>query len=136
MPEMRKGMNIDNIEEWALRHIDAAANDRDKLKSDLSEQDRLAVLKAMNQIAKTCYMDFELQAIPIVTDQISSNLLQVQNAVFQRAYMQSIWLRSGFLQWYDHIYCFLQKLETRELAQKMFKQRLAQQQMKAAVAAA
>ncbi|MEM6699724.1 MAG: hypothetical protein AAF599_15080 [Bacteroidota bacterium] len=106
------------------------------LKSDLSTKNRVAVLKDLNQVAKACYADFELQAIPIVTDQVSSELLQSQNAVFQRAYMQSIWLRSGFLQWYDHIYCFLQRLEARELAQKMFQQRLAQQQMKAAVVAA
>jgi len=106
------------------------------LKSNLSTEKRAMVLQAMNRVAKSCYTDFELQAIPIVTDKISSELLQSQNAIFQRAYMQSIWLRSGFLQWYDHIYSFLRTLETRELAQKMVKQKLAQQQMKAAVAAA
>lgn len=106
------------------------------LKKDLSAEKSAAVLQAMNRVAKSYYADFELQAIPIVTNQVSSELLQSQGAIFQRAYMQSIWLRSGFLQWYDHIYCFLQRLETRELAQKIVKQRLAQQQMKAAVAAA
>ncbi|MEL6942441.1 MAG: hypothetical protein AAFO82_07220, partial [Bacteroidota bacterium] len=106
------------------------------LKSNLSTEKRFKVLEAMNRIAKSCYNDFELQAIPIVTDETTSETLQKQGATFQRAYMQSIWLRSGFLQWYDHIYSFLRKLETRELAQKMFKQKLAQQQMKAAVAAA
>jgi hypothetical protein len=106
------------------------------LKKELSAETRVAVLRAINQIAKTCYTNFELQAIPIVTDKLSSELLQSQGAIFQRTYIQSIWLRAGFLQWYDHIYSFLRKLETRELAQKIVQQRLAKQQAKTTGAAA
>ena len=48
--------------------------------------------------------------------------------------MQSIWLRTGFLQWYDHIYTFLKRLEAREMAQKMMKRSQIQKATRVAAA--
>lgn len=59
------------------------------------------------------YEDFPLQSIPITTDARTSTALQKQGARYQRTYMQSIWLRTGFSQWFDHIHSFLQKIEQR-----------------------
>lgn len=77
-------------------------------------QDELAIaISTANEIAKPHYSDFELQAIPIVTDKHTAKVLLSQGASFKREYMQSIWLRSGFKQWYEHIESFLKKIESR-----------------------
>lgn len=86
------------------------------LDKNLKAGKRHKVLKAMNQAIQSYYNDLELQAIPIVTDEVSADLLEKQGAVFFKKYMQSIWLREGFPMWYDHIHSFLQKIEARMTA--------------------
>lgn len=93
------------------------------IKKDVSAAVRQELLQLMHQVVQTTYSDFQLEAIPIITDKPTAELLQTQGAIFQREYMQSIWLRSGFLQWYDHIYTFLQRLEAREMAKKMLRKK-------------
>ena len=83
------------------------------LAKTLSEQARQEVLSVMHQSIQSFYHDFELQVIPIVTDEVNSKALIQQKAVFQRKYMQSIWMREGFSEWYDHIYSFLRRIESR-----------------------
>ncbi|MFT4759123.1 MAG: hypothetical protein ACI9XO_000848 [Paraglaciecola sp.] len=80
---------------------------------DLTEQQRAKVVATISQNIQIFYKNFELQAIPIVTDDATSKTLLTQRAVFQRKYMQTIWLREGFSDWYNHIYSFLQKIEGR-----------------------
>jgi len=104
------------------------------IKQGLSTNQRTKVLGQINQVLKSYYKDFELGAIPIVTDKLTSECLQTQGANFQRAYMQSIWLRSGFLQWYDHIYTFMQQLEARAMAKEMMKKALAKERTLSAIA--
>ena len=67
----------------------------------------------MNERIKGYYADFEFQKIPIATDEISAMILQTNGATFFKTYIQSIWLRSGFAQWYAHIYSFLERIESR-----------------------
>ncbi len=98
------------------------------IKSGVAAATRLELVQLMNQVAQSTYSDFALGSIPIVTDEATSAVLQTQGAVFQREYMQSIWLRSGFLQWYDHIYTFLKQLEAREMARVMMKRKPARAQ--------
>lgn len=81
-------------------------------------KERLDILKAMNAVVKPYFQDFALQFIPIVTDEVTSASLQTLNANFSRAYMQSIWMRSGFAMWFDHIHSFLQKIEGRRRVKK------------------
>lgn len=80
---------------------------------DTKAKERLEILKTMNAVVKPYFQDFALEFIPIVTDEVTSAALQTLNANFSRAYMQSIWMRSGFAMWFDHIHSFLQKIEGR-----------------------
>ena len=88
------------------------------LAESLTEQERLAVLKELNATIKIYYQDFALQAIPIVTDELTAKTLEKLNANFLRTYMQSIWMRSGFAAWFDHINSFLLRIEARQLRQR------------------
>lgn len=83
----------------------------------LTPRERIAVLKVMNNSIKEYYQDFALAAIPIVTDEKTAKSLVDLQAQFLRTYMQSIWMRSGFSLWFDHIYSFLRKIESRKLGQ-------------------
>ena len=89
------------------------------LAEDLSITERIKVLKVINGIVNEYYTDFPLKAIPIVTDKGTSEALQSIGANYLRAYMQSIWMRSGFALWFNHIYSFLQKIESRQLRRKV-----------------
>ena len=88
------------------------------LSETLTAPERLVVLQAMNSAIKTYYQDFALQAIPIVTDELTAKALEQLKAKFLRTYMQSIWMRDGFAQWFDHIHSFLQKIEARKTRQQ------------------
>ena len=81
---------------------------------NIQTKERLNILKVMNAVIKPYFQGFALQAIPIVTDELTSAALQTLNANFLREYMQSIWMRSGFGMWFDHIHSFLQKIEGRK----------------------
>ena len=88
------------------------------ISEDLTSQERLQLIEEMNDAVKAFYQDFALQVIPIVTDGTSSKILQQLSAKFLRVYMQSIWMRSGFALWFDHIYSFLKRIEGRQLIRK------------------
>ena len=75
--------------------------------------DRLDALLAIHKELAAVYADFTLGIIPIVTDELTSAMLQNIGGKYQRAYMQSIWLRSGFQQYYEHIQSFLEKIRPR-----------------------
>lgn len=83
------------------------------LAENLRNEERLEVLRFMNIGAKSFYKDLSLGAIPIVTDKKTSDALQKLDARWLREYLQSIWLREGFSQWYEHIASFLEKIERR-----------------------
>ena len=83
------------------------------LDKNLSKEQRAELVPFLNQAIKDYYLDFEFQKIPIATDQLTSEVLQNQGASFFKTYMQSIWLREGFAQWYEHIQSFLQRIESR-----------------------
>ncbi len=87
------------------------------LDENLSKIQRTKLLPVMNQQIKTYYADFEFQKIPIATDGQTAEVLQEQGAHFFKTYMQSIWMREGFAQWYEHIESFLQRIE-RRMSQK------------------
>lgn len=80
---------------------------------NLRNEERLEVLRFMNKQAKPYYRDISLKAIPIVTDKKTSDALQKLDARWLREYLQSIWLREGFSQWYEHIASFLERIERR-----------------------
>lgn len=81
------------------------------LDKGLDESERKKVTALLSLEAKKIYSDFELQAIPIVTDKVTSEVLTDQGAKYIRTYMQSLWLRSGFAQWRQHIVSFLERID-------------------------
>lgn len=83
------------------------------LAENLRKEERLEVLRFMNQQAKPYYKGISLGAIPIVTDTKTSEALQKLDARWLREYLQSIWLREGFSEWYEHIASFLERIEKR-----------------------
>ena len=104
------GLNFSFLENRAYYILDKAL--------DLPLRDmpmRYQIIRAMNTAIQPFYQDFPLGAIPIVTDESSSEILQLQQAKFLREYMQSIWMREGFAEWYQHILSFLKKIERRTL---------------------
>ncbi len=97
------GLNFSFIENRAYYILD----------KNLDSRKRALVLQTMHAAIKSYYKDFDLQAIPIVTDELSSTILQTQKATYIRAYYQSIWMRAGFPMWFTHIQSFLEKIEKR-----------------------
>lgn len=83
------------------------------LDKNLTKVQREELLPILHQSLKSYYADFEFQKIPIATDAPTSEVLQEQSAHFFKTYMQSIWMREGFSQWYEHIKSFLQRIEKR-----------------------
>lgn len=83
------------------------------LDNNLSKSQRTELLPVMNSALKPFYSGFEFQKIPIATDELTSEILQTQGATFFKTYMQSIWMREGFAQWYEHIHSFLERIERR-----------------------
>lgn len=81
--------------------------------SDIQDQELLTILSCMNSYSAKVYDDFAFGSVPIVTDEPTSVSLQKLGAKFIRSYVQSIWLREGFSQWYNHIYSFLEKIQSR-----------------------
>ncbi len=77
------------------------------------EPELFAMLSVMNNYAAKVYDDFELGKVPIVTDESTSESLQTLGAELIRVYVQSIWLREGFAQWYEHIRSFLSRIESK-----------------------
>ncbi len=71
------------------------------------------VIQTMLAAAKDVYKDFALGVIPITTDARALTEFQRQGAKYLRTYMQSIWLRAGFAQWFEHINSFLEGIEQR-----------------------
>ena len=99
------GLNFSFLENRAYFLVDAS----------LDERTRSHLLAAMSQAIKPYYTDFPLGALPIVTDATCSQHLQKQGACFLREYMQSIWMRTGFELWYQHIWSFLERIERRKV---------------------
>ena len=97
------GLNFSFLENRAYYIVD----------SSLDIEERTAVLKTINNSIAQYYDDIEIHNIPIVTDEVCSKCLQEIGAEYLRTYMQSIWLREGFLEWFDHINSFLKRIEKR-----------------------
>jgi hypothetical protein len=81
------------------------------LDKSLSEKERERVLRCINEAIQPTYQDLAIHAIPIVTDAQTAEVLEKQGAAKLREYMQSIWMREGFRQWYEHIASFLKRIE-------------------------
>ncbi|MEL6355995.1 MAG: hypothetical protein AAFQ37_03580, partial [Bacteroidota bacterium] len=97
------GLNFSFLEHRAYFILDRA----------LEDDQRIKICQKMLATVQPYYQQFPLGAIPIVTDISTSEILQKMGSQFSREYMQSIWLREGFSEWYAHIDSFLRRIERR-----------------------
>ncbi len=68
-----------------------------------------AVASLLNASA-TAYEDFELEDIPLITDEMATETLLKFGAEFLRHYCQGIWLKNGHQGFYQHVDGFYTKL--------------------------
>jgi hypothetical protein len=71
------------------------------------------VTSALLNAAVTAYQDFEIDAIPVIADAITSPALIQLGAEYLRHYCQGIWLKEGNLSFYRHIEGFYSRLQER-----------------------
>jgi len=79
----------------------------------LPESDVLGVASCLLKAASSAYQGFELNAIPVITDQIAATALTQLGAEMLRHYCQGIWLGGGQLRFYRHVDGFYSRLLAR-----------------------
>jgi hypothetical protein len=77
------------------------------------DSDVPAVASSLLKAASSAYQGFELEAIPVITDQIAAAALTQLGAEFLRHYCQGIWLKGGQLRFYRHVDNFYSRLLSR-----------------------
>jgi hypothetical protein len=79
----------------------------------LPEADALDVVASLLKAASSAYEDFELDAIPVITEEIASPALFKLGAEFLRHYCQGTWLQEGQPRFYRHVDGFYSRILTR-----------------------
>ena len=79
----------------------------------LPDSDVQGVVACLLKAASSAYQGFELNAIPVITDQIAATALTELGAEFLRHYCQGIWLKGGQLRFYRHVDGFYARLLAR-----------------------
>ena len=68
------------------------------------------VVASLLNAAQAAYVDFELNEIPVIADQIAASALTALGAEFLRNYCQGIWLQKGQQDFYRHVDHFYTRL--------------------------
>ncbi len=79
----------------------------------LPESDVHTVAACLLKAASSAYQGFELNAIPVITDQIAAAAMTRLGAELLRHYCQGIWLKGGQLRFYRHVDGFYARLLAR-----------------------
>jgi hypothetical protein len=79
----------------------------------LPESEALGVATSLLKASSVAYRDFELDEIPVITDQIAVPALLRLGVEFVRHYCQGIWLKEGHPRFYRHVDRFYSKLLVR-----------------------
>ncbi len=79
----------------------------------LPDSEVSGVVSSLLKAAASAYQGFELDAIPVITDQIAATALTQLGAEFLRHYCQGIWLKGGDLRLYRHVDGFYARLLAR-----------------------
>jgi len=83
------------------------------LHPNLPEAETLGVVTSLLKASSVAYRDFELDEIPVITDQIAVPALLKLGVEFVRHYCQGIWLKEGSPRFYRHVDQFYSKLLAR-----------------------
>jgi hypothetical protein len=85
----------------------------------LPESEVSEVASSLLKASSAAYEDFELDEIPVIAEEMATNVLFKLGAEFLRHYCQGIWLKNGHPRFYRHVDGFYSKLlarmEKREL---------------------
>ena len=79
----------------------------------LPESDAVHVVASLLRAATSVYEDFELDAIPVIAEEIAAPALYKLGAEFLRHYCQGTWLQEGQLRFYRHVDGFYARLLAR-----------------------
>ncbi len=79
----------------------------------LPEGDVVDVVASLLRASSSMYDDFELDAIPVITEEIAAPALLQLGAEFLRHYCQGTWLQEGQLRFYRHVDGFYSRLLAR-----------------------
>ena len=79
----------------------------------LPEADAVDVVASLLKAASSAYEDFELDAIPVIAEEIASPALFKLGAEFLRHYCQGTWLQEGQPRFYRHVDGFYSRILTR-----------------------
>jgi hypothetical protein len=71
------------------------------------------VVASLLKAASSAYEDFELDAIPVIAEEIASPALFKLGAEFLRHYCQGTWLQEGQPRFYRHVDGFYSRILTR-----------------------
>src|SRR5437773_6002512 len=77
------------------------------------------VVASLLNAAQAAYVDFELNEIPVIADQIAASALTGLGAEFLRNYCQGIWLQKGQQHFYGHVDHFYSRLLQRMVKQNI-----------------
>src|SRR5260370_39212907 len=79
----------------------------------LPEGDAPDVVSSLLRASASAYEDFELDAIPVIAEEIAAPALVQLGAEFLRHYCQGTWLQEGQLRFYRHVDGFYSRLFAR-----------------------
>jgi hypothetical protein len=83
------------------------------LHPNLPDSEALGVVSSLLKASSVAYRDFELDVIPVITDQIAVPAMVKLGVEFVRHYCQGIWLKEGHPRFYRHVDRFYSKLLVR-----------------------
>jgi hypothetical protein len=83
------------------------------LQPTLPKSEVLGVVSSLLKASSVAYRDFELNEIPVITDQIAIPAMLKLGVEFVRHYCQGIWLKDGHPGFYQHVDRFYSKLLVR-----------------------
>src|SRR5437016_8953978 len=75
--------------------------------------DAVDVVSALLKASSSAYEDFELDAIPVIAEELAAPALLRLGAEFVRHYCQGTWLQKGQLRFYRHVDGFYSRLQAR-----------------------
>lgn len=79
----------------------------------LPQADALGVVSSLLRASASAYEDFELDAIPVIAEELAAPALQQLGAEFLRHYCQGTWLQAGQLRFFRHVDGFYSRLLAR-----------------------